>query len=45
MEQNSTGRHTRQITATDGVSDQAALAWAYYEDRNRREGRAPAHRG
>lgn len=37
-------KHSRQITATDGVSDQAALAWAYYEDRNRRYGQRGAHR-
>lgn len=36
--------HKREITETDGVSDQTAIAWSYYEDRNRRYGDHGKHR-
>jgi hypothetical protein len=44
MTENSTGRHTRQITASDGVSDEVAIAWSDREDARRTWGIAPSHR-
>lgn len=44
MTETSTARHTRQITAHDGVSDDVAIAWSDLEQAARRAGRVGAHR-
>lgn len=44
MENNNTGRHTREITAGDGVSDHIAIRWSDLEDTARRNGWVGRHR-
>lgn len=44
MQTTSTGRHTREITALDGVGDDVAIEWSDREDANRRAHRVGQHR-
>lgn len=37
-------KHSRQITAPDGVSDEVAIAWSDLEDARRTWGLTGAHR-
>ena len=42
--ENNEGRHTRQITAGDGVSDEVAILWSDREQDRRAWGIQPGHR-
>lgn len=42
--ENSTGKHTREITGHDGVNDELAILWSDREQDRRRWGIQPSHR-